>query len=89
MIAIIGQPDKGDSLKDPSSMWPRDRKEVKVGTLTLTKGGQDAVGTCEDINYDPNVVSAGIESAPDDQILQYRSSAYAESYSRRENEKQQ
>jgi catalase len=88
MVAIIGQPDKGDSIKDPSSPWPKDRKEVKVGTLTLTKGGQDAVGTCEDINYDPNVASAGIEPSSDDQILQYRSSAYAESYTRRESEKQ-
>jgi len=87
MVAIIGQPDKGDSIKDPSSPWPKDRKEVKVGTLTLTKGGQDAKGTCEDINYDPNVASAGIEPSSDDQILQYRSSAYAESFTRRESEK--
>jgi catalase len=88
MIATIGQPDKGDSIKDPSAPWPKDRKDVKLGTLTLTKGGKDAVGTCEDINYDPNVASAGIEPSPDDQILQYRSSAYAESYTRRESEKQ-
>jgi catalase len=88
MVGIIGQPDKGDSIKDPSSPWPKDRKEVKLGTLTLTKGGKDAVGSCEDINFDPNVASAGIEPSSDDQILQYRSSAYAESYSRRENEKQ-
>jgi catalase len=88
MVAIIGQPDKGDSIKDPSSPWPDGRKEVKIGTLTLTKGGQDAKGTCEDINYDPNVASAGIEPAPDDPILQYRSGAYAESYTRRETEKQ-
>ncbi|HMA51911.1 MAG TPA: catalase family peroxidase [Magnetospirillaceae bacterium] len=87
MVAIIGQPDKGDSIKDPSSPWPKDRKEVKVGTLTLTKGGQDAKGTCEDINYDPNVASAGIEPSSDDQVLQYRSSAYAESFTRRESEK--
>jgi catalase len=44
------------------------------------------VGQCEDINFDPNVMSAGIDVSPD-QILQYRSAAYAESYSRRENEK--
>lgn len=87
MVGTIGQPDKGDSIKDPSSPWPKDRKEVKLGTLTLTKGGQDAAGQCEDINFDPNVASAGIEPSPDDEILQYRSSAYAESFSRRMNEK--
>ena len=85
MIATIAE--KGDSLKDPSSPWPAGRKEVKLGTLTLNKGGQDAKGTCDDINFDPNVASAGIEPSPDDQILQYRSSAYAESYTRRESEK--
>jgi len=87
MIATIGETAKGDSIKDPSSPWPAGRKEVKLGTLTLTKGGQDAKGTCEDINYDPNVASAGIEPSSEDQILQYRSSAYAESYTRRESEK--
>jgi len=87
MIAIIGEPAKGDSIKDPSAPWPAGRKEVKLGTLTLAKGGQDAKGTCEDINYDPNVASAGIEPSSEDQILQYRSSAYAESYTRRESEK--
>jgi len=88
MIATLGEPSKGDSIKDPSAPWPAGRKEVKLGTLTLTKGGQDAKGTCEDINYDPNVASAGIEPSSEDQILQYRSSAYAESYTRRESEKQ-
>lgn len=88
MIGTIGQPDKGDSIKDPSSPWPAGRKDVKLGVLTLTKGGQDAKGSCEDVNFDPNVASAGIEPAPDDQILQYRSAAYAESYTRRESEKQ-
>ena len=87
MVAIIGEPDKGDSIKDPSAPWPAGRKEVKLGTLTLTKGGKDAAGQCEDINFDPNVASAGIEPSADDQILQYRSSAYAESFSRRQNEK--
>lgn len=61
-------------------------KEIKAGVLTLTKGGADAVGQCEDINFGPNVMSTGIDVSPD-QILQYRSAAYAESYSRRENEK--
>jgi len=84
MIVTIGQ--KGDAIDNPAIVWPAGRKEIKAGVLTLTKGGADAVGQCEDINFDPNVMSAGIDVSPD-QILQYRSAAYAESYSRRENER--
>ena len=86
MIVTVGQ--KGDSISDPSSPWPAGRKEFKAGLLTLTKGGAAAAGTCEDVNFDPNVASAGIEPSADDQILQYRSQAYAESFTRREGEKQ-
>jgi catalase len=84
MIVTIGQ--KGDPIDNPSVVWPTGRKEIKAGILTMTKAGADAVGTCEDINFDPNVLSAGVEASPDP-ILQYRSQAYAESYSRRINEK--
>jgi len=84
MIVTIGE--KGDAIDNPATPWPAGRKEIKAGVLTLTKGGADAVGQCEDVNFDPNVVSAGIETSPDE-ILQYRSQAYAESYSRRMNEK--
>src|SRR5579859_3409043 len=86
MVVTVGE--KGDSTVDPSSPWPAGRKEFKAGVLTLTKGGADAAGTCEDINYDPNVTSAGIEPSADDPVLQYRSGAYAESYTRRMGEKQ-
>ena len=86
MIATIGE--KGDSSDNPSSPWPAGRKEFKAGVLTLTKGGADAAGSCEDINFDPTVSSAGIEPSDKDEILQYRAQAYAESYSRRESEKQ-
>lgn len=87
MIVTIGE--KGDSTTDPSSPWPTGRKEFKAGVLTLTKGGPDQTALCDDINFDPNVASAGIEPSADDQILQYRSQAYAESFTRREGEKQQ
>jgi catalase len=84
MVVIVGE--KGDVIDDPSRPWPDGRKQFKAGTLTLAKGGKDAAGSCEDINYDPNQVAAGIETSPD-QILLYRSQAYAVSYSRRVSEK--
>ena len=84
MIVMLGQ--DGDPIDNPSIAWPTDRREVKAGTLTLTKAGEDAVGQCEDINFDPNVLSAGIEPSPD-AVLAYRSAAYAVSYGKRIQEK--
>jgi catalase len=85
MIVTIGE--KGDSIDNPTVVWPAGRKEFNAGTLTLTKAGADAQDICEGINYDPNVLSTGIEPSPDDPILAYRSAAYAESFSRRHEEK--
>jgi len=84
MIVTLGE--KGDPVDNPTLAWPAGRKEIKAGVLTLTKGGTDAKGQCEEVNFDPNVVSDGIETSPDP-VLQYRSQAYAESYSRRASEK--
>ena len=84
MIVSIGE--KGDPLDNPSVAWPAERREVNAGTLTLTRAGDDALGGCEDINFDPNLLSAGIEISPDP-VLAYRSGAYAVSYSRRLDEK--
>lgn len=84
MIVTVGQ--DGDPIDNPSVAWPTDRPEILAGELTLTKGGKDAAGQCEDINFDPNLLSDGVEPSPD-QILQYRSAAYGLSYQRREEER--
>lgn len=84
MIVTLGEP--GDTIDNPTVIWPADRKEFKAGTLTLTKAGADAKDVCEGINFDPNVLSPGIEPSPDP-ILAYRSAAYAVSFSRREEER--
>jgi catalase len=84
MIVILGE--KDDPIDNPTLAWPATRREIKVGTLTLNKAGADATGLCEDINFDPNLVSAGVETSPDP-ILAFRSSAYAVSYGKRLDEK--
>jgi catalase len=80
MIVSLGE--AGDPLDNPSVAWPKERREVNAGTLTLTRAGTDAEGQCEDINFDPNVLSAGVEPSPD-AILAFRSAAYAVSFGRR------
>lgn len=80
MFVIMGE--ASDPLDNPSVAWPAERREVKAGTLTLTAAGTDTVGKCEDINFDPNILSTGVEPSPD-AILAYRSAAYAVSYGKR------
>ena len=80
MVVSIGQP--GDPVVNPTLAWPADRKEVPVGTLTISSATPQHGAPCENINYDPLVMSDGIEPT-DDPILQFRSPAYAISYSKR------
>jgi len=80
MYIIIGQP--GDSENDPSIPWPADRKQVKVGTLSITQAMPQKGAACEPINFDPMVVADGIQPS-DDPILRARSAAYAVSFGKR------
>jgi len=84
MIVTLGE--AGDSIDNPSVQWPQGRREIKVGSLAIAKAGPDAAGQCEDINFDPTVISAGFELSPDP-ILAFRSQAYAVSAGRRLSEK--
>lgn len=80
MVIALGEP--GDSVNDPTVAWPEDRKTVKVGTLTLTAAMPQQGAACEKINFDPLVMSDGVE-ATDDPILRFRSPAYAVSFGKR------
>jgi catalase len=76
MWLTIGKP--GDPENDPTILWPKNRKELKVGTLTISSEGAG----CEDINYDPLVMADGI-AATNDPVLLFRSPSYGVSASKR------
>ncbi len=77
LVANIGE--AADSDIDPSVQWPEDRPQVTLGTVRVTASG----GTqCRDLNFDPNVLSAGFEPS-DDPVLRMRSPAYAISFAKR------
>ncbi len=82
MIVTIGQP--GDPQDDPTKSWPQDRPEINAGTLTISSASPQKGADCEKINFDPIIMADGIEPT-NDPILQFRSSAYAVSYSKRLN----
>ncbi len=80
MLLTIGEP--GDPQNDPTVLWPTERKELKVGTLTISSAMNQSGAACEQINYDPLVMADGI-APTDDPVLLFRSSSYAVSFSKR------
>ena len=80
MLVTIGEP--GDPEDDPTILWPKDRKELKVGTLTISSAMAQNGAECEKINYDPLVMSDGI-APTDDPVLLFRSPSYAWSFAKR------
>lgn len=80
MMLTIGAP--GDPLNDPTRAWPKDRQQVRVGTLTLTSATPQKGAICEKINFDPLVMADGI-APTDDPILLFRSPSYAVSFAKR------
>ena len=80
MMLTIGAP--GDPVDNPALMWPANRKEIKVGTLTISSATPQEGAECEKINFDPLVISDGIEPT-NDPVLLFRSPAYAISFGKR------
>lgn len=80
MMVSIGEP--GDPEDNPTLAWPDSRKQIKAGTLTISSAMPQKGAECEKINFDPLVMSDGIEPT-NDPILQFRSQAYAVSFAKR------
>jgi catalase len=68
----------GDDPDDPSSVWPRGRQRVGVGTLEIVAPTDEG----DDLVFDPTRVTDGIEPS-DDPVLRFRPRAYEISHERR------
>jgi catalase len=80
MILTIGEP--GDEEDDPTVLWPANRREVKVGTLTVSSAAPDEQAGSYNISFDPLMLDDGI-APTDDPVLLFRSPSYATSHTRR------
>jgi len=80
MLLTIGE--AGDPENDPTLAWPKSRKELKVGTLTISSAMTQKGAACENVNYDPLVIADGI-APTDDPVLLFRSPSYVRSYTKR------
>jgi catalase len=72
----------GDPVDDASSVWPRERRRVRAGTLELDQLETDRETGGDVLVFDPTRVTDGIELS-EDPILQFRHLAYTQSVSRR------
>jgi catalase len=83
LILTVGQP--GDPTAEAATMWPSDRQQIDVGTITIDTIESEDTSPTRDINFDPLVLPDGI-SPSDDPLLSARSAAYSQSFTRREGE---
>jgi catalase len=82
LVATLAQP--GD-VNRAAVVWPAGRERVDLGELTIDRVYSEATGNCQDLNFDPLVLPAGI--APSDDPIPYaRSAVYAASFRRRAGE---
>jgi catalase len=72
----------GDPTNDPSRPWPEDRKMVELGVLTLNTAVRDSAEAEKTLLFLPTQITDGIEPS-DDPMIEVRTNAYAESFSRR------
>ncbi len=73
---VVQLPNAGDPTKDPSIVWPEDRKTIDMGTISITSviAGSGAVE--KDLAFDPTNLTDGIELS-DDPFPKLRSKVYA------------
>ncbi|WP_369817765.1 catalase family peroxidase [Mycobacterium sp. 852002-30065_SCH5024008] len=83
LVLTVGEP--GDPTHDATKPWPRSRRTIDAGTITVTAVQTEAPGNARDINFDPLVLPDGI-TASDDPLLAARSAVYARSFTRRAEE---
>lgn len=78
LMMVIGE--AGDQFDDPTRPWPPHRRRIVMGTLTLDRIIDDDV--CERLNFNPWLLTTGIEPS-NDPVLRVRREAYQISGQRR------
>jgi catalase len=80
---IVQLPNADDPTNDGSLVWPDDRKTVDVGLISVTSVAADSDATQKTLVFFPTNLTEGIELS-DDPLPSLRTSVYALSYGRRQ-----
>lgn len=75
-------PNPGDPTHDASAVWPDDRKQVELGTLSIQKRKPDSNAAQKVLIFDPARLIDGLDFT-DDPLPKDRAGVYSVSYSRR------
>lgn len=73
---IVQLPNAGDPTKDPSIVWPEDRKTIDTGTISITSVVADSSAVEKELAFDPTDLTDGIELS-DDPFPSLRSRVYS------------
>ena len=73
---LVQLPNAGDPTKDPSIIWPEDRKTIDMGTISITSIVADSSAAEKQLAFDPTNLTDGIELS-DDPFPKLRSEVYA------------
>ncbi len=80
---VVQLPNPGDVTKDPSLVWPDDRKAIEVGVISVISVVPDNTAAEKALAYDPTNLTEGIDLS-DDPLPALRSEVYALSKHRRQ-----
>jgi catalase len=80
---IVQLPNAGDPTRDPSLVWPEDRRTVDVGVVSVTSVVPDSDDVQKTLVFFPTNLTDGIELS-DDPFPALRTSVYALSFARRQ-----
>jgi len=73
---LLQLPNDGDMTKDPSIIWPEDRKTIDMGTISITSVVPDSDADEKALAFDPTDLTDGIELS-DDPFPDLRSRVYS------------
>ena len=73
---VVQLANAGDTTRDPSIIWPEDRKTIDMGTISITSVVPDSSAVEKELAFDPTNLTDGIELS-DDPFPRLRSKVYA------------
>ncbi|UWR44148.1 catalase [Phaeobacter inhibens] len=84
MVVTLANP--GDVIADPSVQWTGEHTEIVAARFTAKAAMSESDGQCDDLNFDPMVLSEGFAPSEDPMLL-VRSMIYAHGVGQRLSEK--
>ncbi len=84
---VITLANEDDAIDNPSVLWTGDHARITVARLTVKAAMTESDGQCDEINYDPLVLTDGVEPS-EDPLLEARSLIYAIGVGKRLSEKE-